>query len=56
MQAAGTTGILSGMSYSNVNNYVYAQSGQTIKVCWETKGQNKESNCHQVWSARWKGP
>ena len=35
MQAAGTTGILSGMSYSNVNNYVYAQSGQTIKVCDE---------------------
>ena len=35
MQGAGTTGILSGMSYSNVNNYVYAQSGQTIKVCDE---------------------
>jgi len=35
MQGAGTTGILSGMSYTDVNTYVYAQSGQTIQVCDE---------------------
>ena len=34
-QAHGATGLLSGMSYSNVNQYLYAQSGQTIQVCEE---------------------
>jgi len=35
LQANGTSGVLSGMSYSNVNQYLYAQSGQTIKICEE---------------------
>ena len=34
-QAHGAIGLLSGMSYSNVNQYLYSQSGQTIQVCEE---------------------
>ena len=35
LQGAGIAGVLSGMSYTNVNQYVFAQQGESIDICAE---------------------
>ena len=35
LQGAGIAGVLSGMSYTDVNQYVFAQTGESINLCSE---------------------
>jgi len=57
LQGAGTTGVLSGMSYSNVNAILYAQSGETLQVCEELcRCSVTPCHCLEIWDNQNPGP